>query len=172
MGSEYDHADLRRAGGLAGRYVSVRRPNGGVGRLDRRYRDAPVHRRDPRHARPRHACPRSAIRRYNLVEIKPVEELTLSALSPPHHRPLPANRSADPRNHGPTAVSTRVLQHYPPKATKALGNPRAADVHAVRDRRPPTRSKPALLEVYRPNIPKNSSIRYFSVSYHTELPLS
>jgi hypothetical protein len=38
--------------------------------------------------------------------------LTLSALSPPHHRPLPANRSADPRNHGPTAVSTRVLQHY------------------------------------------------------------
>jgi hypothetical protein len=59
-----------------------------------------------------------------------------------------------------------------PKATKALGNPRAADVHAVRDRRPPTRSKPALLEVYRPNIPKNSSIRYFSVSYHTELPLS
>ena len=112
MGSEYDHADLRRAGGLAGRYVSVRRPNGGVGRLDRRYRDAPVHRRDPRHARPRHACPRSAIRRYHLVEIKPVEELTLSALSPPHHRPLPANRSADPRNHGPTAVSTRVLQHY------------------------------------------------------------
>src|SRR4029079_19309745 len=56
--------------------------------------------------------PDQMIRRYHLVEIKPVEELTLSALSPPHHRPLPANRSADPRNHGPTAVSTRVLQHY------------------------------------------------------------
>src|SRR6476620_9670742 len=56
--------------------------------------------------------PDQMIRRHHLVEIKPVEELTLSALSPPHHRPLPANRSADPRNHGPTAVSTRVLQHY------------------------------------------------------------
>ena len=40
--------------------------------------------------------PDQMIRRHHLVEIKPVEELTLSALSPPHHRPLPANRSADP----------------------------------------------------------------------------
>ena len=31
---------------------------GGVGRLDRRYRNAPVHRRDPRHARPRDASSR------------------------------------------------------------------------------------------------------------------
>jgi hypothetical protein len=34
------------------------------------------------------------------------------------------------------------------------------------------RPQQALLEVYSPNIPKNSSIRYLSVSYHTELPLS
>src|ERR1700755_2270318 len=53
------------------------------------------------------------IGRYRLVEIERVEELTLPALSPPHHRPLPANRSPDSRNHGSTAVSTRVLQHNP-----------------------------------------------------------
>src|SRR4029078_5667710 len=64
--------------------------------------------------------PDQMIRRYHLVEIKPVEELTLSALSPPHHRPLPANRSAEPRNHGPTAVSTRVLEHYPGEADIAF----------------------------------------------------
>jgi hypothetical protein len=29
------------------------------------------------------------IGRHRLVEIERVEELTLSALSPPHHRPLP-----------------------------------------------------------------------------------
>src|ERR1700749_4029373 len=51
------------------------------------------------------------IGRHRLVEIERVEELTLPALSPPHHRPLPANRSPDQRNHGSTAVSTRVLQH-------------------------------------------------------------
>ena len=33
--------------------------------------------------------PDQMIRRHYLVEIKPVEELTLSALSTPHHRPLP-----------------------------------------------------------------------------------
>src|SRR4249919_2337139 len=54
--------------------------------------------------------PDQMIRRHYLVEIKPVEELTLSALSPPHHRPLPANRSADPRNHGPTAVSCCIAE--------------------------------------------------------------
>src|SRR5581483_9301725 len=59
------------------------------------------------------------IGRYRLVEIERVEELTLPALSPPHHRPLPANRSPDQRNHGSTAVSTRVLQHNPVKATWA-----------------------------------------------------
>src|ERR1700740_554115 len=55
--------------------------------------------------------PNQMIGRHRLVEIERVEELTLSALSPPHHRPLPANRSPDSRNHGSTAVSTRVLQH-------------------------------------------------------------
>jgi hypothetical protein len=60
--------------------------------------------------------PDQMIRRHHLVEIERVKELTLSALSPPHHQPLPANRSADPRNQGSTAVSTRVLQHYRPKA--------------------------------------------------------
>src|SRR5271157_5563348 len=55
-------------------------------------------------------------RRHHLVEIERVEELTLSALSPPHHRPLPANRNPGPRNHGSTAVSTRVLQHNPPES--------------------------------------------------------
>ena len=34
MGGEHHDADLRRAGSLAGRYVSVGRPNGGVGQLD------------------------------------------------------------------------------------------------------------------------------------------
>jgi hypothetical protein len=43
MGGEYDDADLRRTGRLAGRYISVRRPNGGVSRLDRRYRQAAFH---------------------------------------------------------------------------------------------------------------------------------
>src|SRR5271166_5685405 len=60
------------------------------------------------------------IGRHRLVEIERVEELTLSALSPPHHRPLPANRSPDQRNHGSTAVSTRVLQHNPSRATERL----------------------------------------------------
>src|ERR1700751_6217047 len=55
--------------------------------------------------------PNQMIGRHRLVEIERVEELTLSALSPPHHRPLPANRSPDSRNHGSTAVSTRGLQH-------------------------------------------------------------
>src|SRR5271167_411427 len=55
--------------------------------------------------------PDQMIRRHDLVEIERVEKLTLSALSPPHHRPLPANRNPGPRNHGSTAVSTRVLQH-------------------------------------------------------------
>src|ERR1700758_5670657 len=49
--------------------------------------------------------PDQMIRRYHLVEIKRVEELTLSALSPPHHRSLPANRSPEQPNHGSTAVS-------------------------------------------------------------------
>src|SRR4029078_5402330 len=80
--------------------------------------------------------PDQMIRRYHLVEIKPVEELTLSALSPPHHRPLPANRSADPRNHGPTAVSTRVLQHYPtisghPDAGVVVAPPKVAPAMAA-----------------------------------------
>src|ERR1700747_415245 len=64
--------------------------------------------------------PNQMIGRHRLVEIERVEELTLSALSPPHHRPLPANRSPDSRNHGSTAVSTRVLKHNPPKATELL----------------------------------------------------
>src|ERR1700739_3883285 len=55
--------------------------------------------------------PNQMIGRHRLVEIERVEELTCSALSPPHHRPLPANRTPDSRNHGSTAVSTRVLQH-------------------------------------------------------------
>ena len=55
--------------------------------------------------------PDQMIRRHPLVEIERVEELTLSALSPSHHATAPANRSPDPRNHGSTAVSTRVLQH-------------------------------------------------------------
>ena len=55
--------------------------------------------------------PDQMTRRHHLVEIERVEELTLSALSPPHHRPLPANCTPDPRNHGSTAVSTRVSQH-------------------------------------------------------------
>ena len=50
--------------------------------------------------------PNQMISRHRLVEIERVEELTLSALSPPHHRPLPANRIPDSRNHGSTAVST------------------------------------------------------------------
>ena len=33
--------------------------------------------------------PDQMIRRHHLVEIERVKELTLSALSPPHHRPLP-----------------------------------------------------------------------------------
>src|SRR5215472_10438664 len=51
---------------------------------------------------------------HHLVEIEGVEELTLSPLSPPHHRPLPANRVEIQRNHGSAAVSMRVLQHNPP----------------------------------------------------------
>src|SRR5271157_1600358 len=61
-------------------------------------------------------------RRHHLVEIERVEELTLSALSPPHHRPLPANRNPGPRNHGSTAVSTRVLQHNRSEADDRLLN--------------------------------------------------
>src|SRR5271155_3305266 len=60
--------------------------------------------------------PDQMIRRHHLVQIERVEELTLSALLPPHHRPLPANRSPDVRNHGSTVVSTRVLQHNRGKA--------------------------------------------------------
>ena len=61
--------------------------------------------------------PDQMIRRHHLVEIERVEKLTLSALSPPHHRKLPANRNPDPRNHGSAAASTRVLQHNRSKAT-------------------------------------------------------
>src|SRR5262249_39327271 len=57
------------------------------------------------------------IRRHHLIEIERVKELTLPPLSPPHHRPPPANRHPDPRNHGSTALSTRLLQHNPPIAT-------------------------------------------------------
>src|SRR5579863_448420 len=54
--------------------------------------------------------PDQMICRYHLVEVKRVEELALSAFSPPHHRPPPESHP-DPRNHPSNAVSTRVLQH-------------------------------------------------------------
>src|ERR1700741_4156980 len=73
--------------------------------------------------------PNQMIGRHRRVEIERVEELTLSALSPPHHRPLPANRSPDSRNHGSTAVSTRVLQH---NLSEADMNRRASQPHRSR----------------------------------------
>jgi uncharacterized protein YbgA (DUF1722 family) len=39
------------------------------------------------------------IRRHHLIEIKRVEKLTLSALSPPHHRSLPSRIATQQRNH-------------------------------------------------------------------------
>src|SRR5580693_5013306 len=59
------------------------------------------------------------IRRHHLVEIECVEELTLSALSPSHHRTLLRESRPDPQNHGSNAVSTKVLQHIPRSICRA-----------------------------------------------------
>src|SRR5262249_49213036 len=56
------------------------------------------------------------ISRHHLVEIKCVKELPLSTLSLPHHGLLPRIAVSVRRNHGSPTVSTRVLQHNPPKA--------------------------------------------------------
>src|SRR5262245_53336295 len=58
------------------------------------------------------------ISRHHLVEIKCVKELPLSTLSLPHHGLLPRIAVSVRRNHGSPTVSTRVLQHNPPKADK------------------------------------------------------
>ena len=50
------------------------------------------------------------IPRHHLVEIKRLEELTLSVLPPTHHAPLPPMPASSQRNHGSRVVSTGVLQ--------------------------------------------------------------
>jgi hypothetical protein len=60
--------------------------------------------------------PDQMIKRHHLVEIKRVKELPLSALSLPHHGPLPRITVSIRRNHGSPIVSTSVLQHNRGKA--------------------------------------------------------
>ena len=57
--------------------------------------------------------PYEVVRRHNLVEIKRIKELALTALLPSQHAPLPQMPVSTERNHGPRFVSTPVLQHNP-----------------------------------------------------------
>src|SRR5271168_192306 len=56
------------------------------------------------------------IRRHNLVEIERVEELTLSALSPSHHRPLPANHVSIHGITAPTQSQPKFCNTFSGKA--------------------------------------------------------